>query len=336
METRNSRVVVHVYNPSHDEALAVDRVAYCPSSAARRTGARWWDVARHWAAPDDYILRLPDDGSVGAARFCSVGSGSEYFAAQFDWSRVNEIAPWGWDRHIAGVLRKLGAPDRLIPSDSQLAALRQLSSRHTAVRVLDALYSSGDAALPESIVRARSEWCVSEGEVNIAIENFGGRAMLKQPWSCSGRGVWRSDSLSSANRVRKTLREQGAVEVEPLYDRMADFAMEFFADQSGCVRYEGLSIFETHEGGGYAGNVVAPQEELAAHLASRVDYPLPLAPLAERLCSVLRTVLGGAYTGPLGVDMMLTPQGVHPCIEVNVRNTMGRVAIFEQRSTEIV
>lgn len=347
-------MVVHVYNPSHDEALAMNREQYCPSLAARRTAAAFWDVARHWASAGDYILRLPDDGSLRGAVFCCVGEGSECAAANFDWTQVNAVEPWGWDRHIVGVLRRLGAPDCLLPDEVQLDGIRELSSRHTAVRVLELLNAPSAAdsakcappAVPmPGVLKASSRWCADEAEVNAAIRDYGGLAMLKQPWSCSGRGVWRSDMGSSEPRIRKTLREQGAVEVEPLYDRLADFAMEFCADADGSVRYEGLSLFETHDGGGYAGNVIAPQNELQRRLEALAppslldaEGHLPLSLLAARLCSVLAEVLlplpssPFPYAGPLGVDMMLTPEGIHPCIEVNLRNTMGRVAIFQAKA----
>lgn len=343
---------VHVYNPSHDEALAMNREQYCPSSAARRTAAAFWDVARHWASADDYTLRLPDDGSLRGAFFCSVGEGSECAAANFDWSAVKAVEPWGWDRHIVGVLRRLGAPDRLLPTEAQLDRIRELSSRHTAVRVLELLNRQPSAEVNDAAPVFTSRWCTNEDEVNAAIRDFGGLAMLKQPWSCSGRGVWRSDMGSSEQRIRKTLREQNAVEVEPLYVRTADFAMEFYADADGSVRYEGLSLFETHDGGGYAGNAIAPQSELRRRLEALAppslldaEGHLPLDELAARLCSVLSEVLLPPsssllpppshllpYEGPLGVDMMLTPEGIHPCIEVNLRNTMGRVAIFQARA----
>lgn len=336
-------MIIHVFNPSHDEALAIDRAQYCPSAAARRTGATFWDVAKHWAAPADFILRLPADGSLRGAVFCRVADGAVCAAERFDWTPVEAIEPWGWDRHIVGVLRKLGAPEALLPSDERLDALRRLSSRETAVRVLDALQK------PAFV----SHWCTDEDAILSAIEAYGGGAILKQPWSCSGRGVWRCTTAdwaadgAACRRARKTLREQGAVEVEPVYECLADFAMEFWADEDAAatdaggihVRYEGLSFFATHDGGAYAGNVVAPQEELRRHLESLAPPPLlsadghlPLESLAERLCRVLAGVLGNAYSGPLGVDMMLTPQGIHPCIEVNLRNTMGRVALFQQRA----
>lgn len=336
-------MIVHVFNPSHDEALAINRTQYCPSAAARKTGAMFWDVAKHWADGADAILRLPPDGSLRGAVFCRVADGVECAAERFDWSCVDRIEPWGWDRHIVGVLQKLGAPSDLLPTEATLDTIRLLSSRLTAVRVLEAL------SQPPFV----SRWCTDEPAIRAALEAYDGAAILKQPWSCSGRGVWRCTTPdwaadgAACRRARKTLRDQGAVEVEPIFECLADFAMEFWAGKPAAtadagktlVRYEGLSFFETHDGGAYAGNVVAPQEELRRRLESLAPPPLlssdghlPLESLAERLCSVLADVLGDAYSGPLGVDMMLTPAGIHPCIEVNLRNTMGRVALFQQRT----
>lgn len=319
-------MVVHVYNPSHDEALAINKAQYCPSSAARRTGAKFWDVAKWWMSPDDFILCIPDDGSLRGAAFWRMGEAAPQEATSFDWTAVTAIEPWGWDRHIVGVLCKLGAPERLLPTEAQLDCIRQLSSRHTAVRVLELL------AQPPFT----SRWCEDEAAAMAAIEELGGRAVLKLPWSCSGRGVWTTESPSSVQRIKKSLRDQGAVEVEPWYENVADFAMEFEADEQGRVSYVGLSVFATHDGGGYAGNVVAPQEELRRTLEARAGRTLRLEALADSLCTALAEVLAGDYAGPLGVDMMLTPEGIHPCIEVNLRNTMGRVAIFQAKSQNSV
>jgi hypothetical protein len=42
----------------------------------------------------------------------------------------------------------------------------------------------------------------------------------------------------------------------------------------------------------------------------------------------MRTQLHGNYVGPFGVDMMALPDGkVHPCVELNLRKTMGHVAL---------
>ena len=38
------------------------------------------------------------------------------------------------------------------------------------------------------------------------------------------------------------------------------------------------------------------------------------------------------YDGPLGIDMLVTSErNIHPCVEINLRDTMGRVAIDIQQ-----
>ncbi len=303
-------MVVHVFNPSHDEALAINSAQYCPSSAARKMAGKLWDVAKYWAKADDFILRLPDNGSIKGVDVP-------------DWNHVEEIQPWGWDRHIVGVLRKLGAPDHLLPNEKQLDVIRELSSRKTTVRIMQEL-------------GFENRWCKNEDEVLNAIESFHGKAFLKAPWSCSGRGVWLGyNEEKTLLRVRKILREQGAVEVEPVHHRVADFAMEFWSDGKGSIQYEGLSFFATAENGAYQGNLIAPQSVIEEKILDfKVCTAQDLQRVRTQISAVLASIISHHYRGPLGVDMMLTPQGIVPCIEVNLRNTMGRVAIFQQKMQE--
>ena len=48
----------------------------------------------------------------------------------------------------------------------------------------------------------------------------------------------------------------------------------------------------------------------------------------------IQNVLTDGYEGPLGIDMLVTSQGIiHPCVEINLRNTMGSILIHpEDRS----
>lgn len=266
-----------------------------------------WDIARYWAKPNDFILRLPDNGSIKGVEVPN-------------WQEVEEIQPWGWDRHIVGVLRKLGAPDYLLPNEKQLDIIRELSSRKTAVQVMQEL-------------GIRSRWCNKESDVLDALAEFSGEAFIKAPWSCSGRGVWLgTNEEKTLLRVRKLLREQGAVEVEPVYERIADFAIELWSDGCGTIQYEGLSFFATAENGAYQGNLVAPQSIIKDKIiAFGVCTAQDLHNTRTQIIATLTPIIAHKYRGPLGVDMMLTPQGIIPCIEINLRNTMGRVAIFQQK-----
>ena len=59
--------------------------------------------------------------------------------------------------------------------------------------------------------------------------------------------------------------------------------------------------------------------------------PNLIGTVQERICDVLAEELEGKYCGPLGVDMMVVSNNdqfmLHPCVEINLRRTMGHVAL---------
>ena len=62
-----------------------------------------------------------------------------------------------------------------------------------------------------------------------------------------------------------------------------------------------------------------------------------LAAVASEVATVLQPLMAGHYVGPFGVDMMvLSDRGngfkIHPCVELNLRRTMGHVALSAWRS----
>ena len=54
--------------------------------------------------------------------------------------------------------------------------------------------------------------------------------------------------------MSRVLRVQGEIMVEPLYNKVCDFAMEFYADGNGSVSFVGYSLFDTDAHGNYKGN----------------------------------------------------------------------------------
>ena len=122
--------------------------------------------------------------------------------------------------------------------------------------------------------------------------------------------------------------------------------MEFWAEH-GKVRYEGLSLFSTTDGGVYSGNLVASEAEKERRLSQYVSSER-LRVLRDRLLVLLNDAgLPTWYNGPFGIDMMicqtpfsqspsLTGEGIgegtgrvaiHPLVELNLRMTMGWLAI---------
>ena len=159
--------------------------------------------------------------------------------------------------------------------------------------------------------------------------------MVKSLWSCSGRGVFcvrEEPTASDRGRWNRLLREQGGVELEPVQQGQLDFALEFRATAEGRVEYLGASLFRTGSQGAYLGNVVAPQAAIMQEIAAAFPlYPKLHALLVETLEEVLASRLDGHYAGPLGVDLMVckSPAGptLLPCVEVNLRKTMGHVSM---------
>ena len=161
-----------------------------------------------------------------------------------------------------------------------------------------------------------------------------GNAVVKAPWSSSGRGVrYVSDAADQPKLswIRHTLQHQGKVMIEPRYNKMCDFAMEFVSTPDGGVRYCGLSVFKTLNAQ-YTGNVVG-SERFKRDLLSRYVSATLLDDIASRLEHNLTAMLSGCYAGELGVDMMVVAGAegdrflLHPCVEINLRRTMGHLAL---------
>ena len=282
-------MLLRLFNPSHDECLSSGSPYFTPSLTAQAM-----DRVRlpHWHGLED---ALPA------------------------WDDVERIEPWGWDARLVHLLRRRGCPERLLPSAEQLAAIRRLSSRETAVRLL-----------PTVTERFESWWVSADQGLAAATalaEEREGRVLYKSPWSCSGRGVF----AYNAKRISKVMRQMGGIEVEPLYPRVADFAMEFRCS-GGEVVFAGLAAMlnggPSERGVAYGGNLVADDAEILA-LMTRYVPEKEVMEARDRLLDVLRREVAPFYDGPLGVDQMIVgpPYALHPMVEINLRHTMGLVAI---------
>lgn len=328
-------MILHVFNPSHDEALAARSPYHYPSTIARRLQAEWGALPALWASPGDAVW-MPDEAEVPLesewCRGVRFVHRKDLLKSSF-WKAVEGIDPWGWDAVLRQQLRRCGAPEVLLPTDEDLEVWRMLSSRHTTSALLPRLRS----ALAEAGCKVRtvgqSKVVVSVEEALLLSESWGG-AVAKSLWSCSGRGVFRvsaSPSVNDVNRLARLVKEQGGVELEPVYTPLLDFALEFEALPSGSVRYVGLSLFSTSQSGAYSANRVASSAELLAELEWRGGLPSADVSVLASVCeSQLSAFIDGRYAGPLGMDMMMVEASggvmLNPCIEVNLRRTMGHMA----------
>ena len=119
--------------------------------------------------------------------------------------------------------------------------------------------------------------------------------------------------------------------MEPVLDVRQDWAAEFYSNGKGELYFVGWSRFDTNRWGAYLGNRLATQTDLVAELTQTVGAQAHEEAIAS-VKDYLRERFASLYTGYIGVDMAVYAERdslfLHPCIEINVRYTMGVAAIL--------
>ncbi len=319
-------MTLHIFNPDHDLALAANQTQYTAPHAGRQLRADLGWIPALWASAGDRVLVENVEGAREQARRVGHYARDVEFVTLRDLTTVEvplSVSPWGWNRTLRHQLRSTDNRNMLVPSDGQLSFIRQVSCRKWAATHLLPRIVKTDGRLV-----GKAEYVTDLASV----EEHGLPMVLKAPWSSSGRGVRYIDGeLTEAGRnwIRNVIDQQGGIMVEPYYNKVKDFGMEFSVDEDGVVNYLGLSLFATRNGA-YLGNVLATEEAKREVLTRYVASDL-IDALIRKISTVMRMALKRKYTGLFGVDMMVVRQDnrymVHPCVELNLRRTMGHVAL---------
>ena len=155
---------LYVFNPENDMALADGRPGYTPPAQIQQMRRELWWLPQWWAKEGDIVwngedrLKLADD---------------------------TQILPWGWSPALRHQLEQAGVQEFLLPSTEKIEQIRQLSHRRTAVALLQELRDE----LPlDGHIAGESVLCQSMEEVEETVNTYNG-ALLKSPWSSSGRGL---------------------------------------------------------------------------------------------------------------------------------------------------
>ena len=314
---------LHIFNPGHDLALAADLDNFTPPHAARALRASLGYLPALWAKDGDVVL--VDDVAHARRAYKRV---SQQVAKYRPWREpevefVDEgdlggiafarVEPWGWDRSLVHELRRRGVDESLLPGRDELSRVRSESHRRTAMRLLS------EVGMSEAFE------CSTLNEVHDIIYKYN-KVVAKAPWSSSGRGVrFLGDTLDehTLGWLRNVIVRQGSVMIEPLYDKVLDFGMEFQSDRDGNVEYLGLSMFQTVNGA-YTGNLLATEAVKREILARYISLDELDHFTAEASAWLGREL---TYRGPLGIDMMVVEGGRLALAEVNLRRTMGHVAL---------
>jgi hypothetical protein len=324
---------IHYFNPGHEVAIRAG-IHYTPPAPVRKMTADLALLPLWYGKDGDGVFT---EETEEAARFLAslppalrpavtpVGTGR--FIAGMGQA---EAAPWGLSPHSIHLFETLQPACPALSVPRREDAYTRLTGRQTAAECLRRIQS----LLPQTPLPAPPRFCSNTDEIRQFMASCPPPYILKMPYSCSGRGLhWiRHGDLDeqSLRWMKGAWRKQGIISIEQALDKVCDFAMEFESDGKGHVDFKGWSVFDTRPEGSFSGNLLASQALLRKRLSSYVPEK-QLGEVQEAVITVLTETLGAVYRGFLGVDMLIYRRdgsfSIHPMVELNLRYTMGLVAI---------
>jgi len=316
---------IYIFNPQNDLALADGGVNYVAPPFAMQL-AHDMAVLPAFIAPAGALLIT--DSAADAQWLEHLDSTFDMHVSAIERKRLRHVGngrimPWGWSLDLRRRLIKWGLDPAMLPSAKQVEVMRQLSHRRTSI----ILHKRLQQLLGTSLCPAPVELATLNQVVNFVTQHHD--CYIKTPWSSSGRGIYHATAGASSELMQwcsGAIKRQGSVLCEVALSNIQDFAVEFFS-QGGKVALQGYSVFSTDSHSQYRSGMVASSHVLNQQISQRYSH---FNEVVEALSQALNDIVAPHYTGWLGVDMLLynTTQGVisiNPCVELNLRPTMGAV-----------
>lgn len=318
---------IYLFNPNHDLALANFDENYMPAANVRQL-ATDLSLLPAWYAGRDNLVLAPS--AYNKTFLSCLKERIPHLPELITEAELNSsdfsFSPWGWNPTIRKKLALLTGKPEHLPTRRELELIRKYSNRLVAVELLRKLN-------PGSGYCGKSFYLTAKEELQTFVLNHE-HCILKAPLSGSGKGLnWCKGEFTYhiEHWCDNILKQQGGVVAEPLYNKVEDFAMQFQVHRNGEVCFCGYSLFQTNISGAYVGNVMASDAYIEEKLATYVPIE-NLRQLKTQIARELTGVYTDVYSGYLGVDMMICsfPEEsyyrIHPCVEINLRMTMGMVA----------
>lgn len=322
---------LYYFNPGHEGAVLSSSPYYTPPANMVNLQNDLAYLSAWYASPSDFVL-LQSPLPIDFQKYLS--ENLQPIAQGFTEDNMNrsleEVHLWGTSPQSINYFERLGDKYHLqfnLPEWKD--ELRQLSSRETAkdcLKELCELISSIDRDIIPNFYS-------NLDDIETVVHENSYQFLAKAPFSSSGRGLlWLPiEGLTQTERqiLQGILNKQKIVSIEKVLDKKLDFAMEFILEDSD-IRFEGYSLFETNNKGAYQGNFIGSQLEIEKKLQDFISLNL-LEEVKTQLCILLKDKFNKFYSGCIGVDMMIyTDQEeykLHPCVEINVRDNMGLLAL---------
>lgn len=319
---------LHIFNPEHDLALAFGGTNYTPPPMARLL-RRDLQMLLAWIGNEgDSILSqdiVPDDQWMNSIN--SLYGIGQNVASVAQIPDFDTFTPWGWNLFMRRRLFLDGAKECALPSLTDIDNIRRLSHRRISIEIhnrflnkvsgLEDITPKEFTNLDDVLDFARLYPC----------------AYTKAPWSSSGKGIYRAldiNGLDFTRWVSGIIKRQGSIMCERPLDAVLDFAMEFKCN-AGKTEFIGYSVFNNDTHSSFSGGIIGNTDFLHNNIAHTLGNDNLLTDVRIAAREILDELIAPFYVGYLGLDMMIYRHsdgtlGINPCIELNLRTTMGVVS----------
>lgn len=333
---------VYFFNPTCDFAIANGSQNWQPNQLLHKMEEDLDLLPAYLATPDDGIIlyNYPSDSFLDdfqKIEFKFPGFIQKNYRNLATLNPIRNIKPWGWSpaaHKQTEYLKNLCSDEFSVsPVFNWNPEIRHFYSRSFAATVLAEVLKNLNKknVLPNNYL---PKICQNKTDVENAL-NCWGKIMLKAPWSSSGRGLQPITKTPVHQKVWEKIngiiRDQGFVLAEPLLKKVHDLAF-LFDLKKGIISFTGTSHFFTDKNGKYEGNFLNGISKPDFQEINSFINEMQVKILTELIRVLQNSKLPAVYEGPFGVDMLIYRDDndelfINPCLEINLRFTMGFVAL---------
>lgn len=256
--------------------------------------------------------------------------------------RLQSMRPWGWSaaahhrlKDFFPFVNEAGSQNPMCRwKDTHRELLSRLTGADICAKVSDILRQVPNQHIEIVSCPVRLNTLDEVASVTSVLQP---PVLLKTPWSASGRGLFKIRDLNEQAHLNPwvigKLKQQGFLLAEPFLQKVQDLSFHFWCNEHG-VDFKGVTWFKADVSGQFSGCFTGVPE-IRELLALPVDEILAQA--ANLLTEALETLqLSQKYHGPVGIDALFFTDDtgllkLHPCIEANLRYTMGLLNLSLRR-----
>jgi uncharacterized ferritin-like protein (DUF455 family) len=331
-QSRGRTPVVHWFNPNAElySLASVNETEFRANRFERAIEEDLEILMFAWSRKDDVALFRNVPSVEHLEKLQSIGFQLPEVLPRhgLDGRKLGGLRPWAWSIDASDHLKPYGqAVSDRVPWQWRKPIPESWLSKEIGVSL-------------EQKLGVRDEvggFCRNLSEVMDVLR--GGTILFKSAYGCSGKGHMIAESFSKEVQVwaEKKIQLHGFIVAEPLLQRVEDFSV-LYEIQNGEIECLGMTQLINDSRGQFRGIRLAPRfskmlsPEVLEFLFKEADF---ISWYHERIPSAILELLP-EYCGPVGVDALVWRDDdgrlmLRHVVELNVRMTMGRVALELQK-----